>query len=120
MQTINVVRRYNIILTRFKNSIYNDNTEWIARWYFDNYLEDNVTFEVRGSVHVTYPNPPHLSVRVIYQDRTMTDWLHLSQDENGVGYIQPLGMGNKFNKNLTSKKKFKKLKTLRKKYKLKY
>jgi hypothetical protein len=50
----------------------------------------------------------------------MTDWLHLSQDENGVGYIQLLGMGNKFKKNLTSKKKFKKLKTLRKKYKLKY
>jgi len=120
MQAINVVRHYNIIRTRFKNSIYNDNTEWIARWYFDNYLEDNVTFEVRGSVHVTFPNPPHLSVRVIYQDGTMTDWLHLSQDENGVGYIQPLGMGIKFKKNLTSKKKFKKLKTLRKKYKLKY
>ena len=116
MQTINVLRHYNIIITRFKNSIYNDNTEWIARWYFDNYLEDNVTFEVRGAMHVTFPNPPHLSVRVIYRDGTMTDWLHLSQDENGIGYIQPLGMGNKFKKlNTLRKKKYKKFKTLRRK-----
>jgi len=46
----------------------------------------------------------------------MTDWLHLSQDENGIGYIQPLGMGNKFKKlNTLHKKKYKKFKTLRRK-----
>ena len=120
MQAINIVRHYNVILTRFKNSIYNDDTRWIAEWFFNNFLANNVTFEIRGSMHVTFPNPPHLSIRVIYEDGSMTEWLHLSQDENGMGYIQHIGMGNKFKKNLTSKKRLKKLKTLRKKYKLKY
>lgn len=123
MQAINIVRHYNVILTRFKNSIYNGDTQWIAMWFFNNFVDDNVTFEIRGSTHVTFPNPEHLSVRVIYEDGSMTEWLHLSQDINGMGYIQPvgIGMGNRFkknhknHKNHTSKKKFRKLKTLRKK-----
>jgi hypothetical protein len=65
MQAINIVRHYNVILTRFKNSIYNDDTTWIAEWFFNNFLANNVTFEIRGSMHVTFPNPPHLSIRVI-------------------------------------------------------
>ena len=127
MQAINIVRHYNVILTRFKNSIYNDDTTWIAEWFFNNFLANNVTFEIRGSMHVTFPNPPHLSIRVIYEDGSMTEWLHLSQDENGMGYIQHIGTGNKFKKNYknyknykkyTNKKNLKKFKTLRKKNKL--
>jgi hypothetical protein len=115
MPTINIVRHYNIVLTRFKNAIYEDDPTWIAEWFFNNYIADNVTIEIRGNEHRTFPNPPHLSVKITYEDETSTGWLHLSQDENGVIYVQPLGEGNKFKKKYTNKKKFKKYKTLRKK-----
>ena len=126
MQAITIVRHYNVILTRYNNEIYQYDPTWIAYWFFNNFLADNVTFEIRGSFHVTFPNPPHLSVRVIYEDGSVSEWLHLSQDENGMGYIQPFGMGNKFKKNYKNYKKYtnkkklkklKKLKTLRKKKK---
>ena len=118
MQTINIVRHYNIILTRFKGVIYQEDPTWIAEWFFNNYIADNVTFEIRGSKHITFPNPEHVSVRVIYQNGFTTDWLHLSQYADGTGYNQELaiGMGNKSIKNIKKLKKLKKLKTLRKKY----
>ena len=79
-----------------------------------------MTFEIRGTKHVTFPNPDHVSVRVIYEDGSISEWLHLSQDENGNGYDQALviGMGNKNknknkNKNYTNIKKFKNLKALK-------
>lgn len=121
MQTINIVRHYNIVLTKFQNKIYQDDPTWIAIWFFNNYLYDNVTFEIQGNMHNTFPNPEHLSVRVIYENGYTSEWLHLSKDENGYGYRQPLdiAMGNKskknYKKNLTSKKRLKKIQTLRKK-----
>lgn len=121
MQTINIVRHYTIVLTRFKNAIYQDDPTWIAEWFFNNYIADNVTFEIRGNEHRTFPNPPHLSVKITFEDETSSGWLHLSQDENGVIYVQPLGEGKKFRKNRTGKKKsknFQKFKTLRKKHKI--
>ena len=56
--------------------------------------------------------------KVIYEDGSTTDWLHLSQHADGSGYNQErvFGMGNKSNKNIKKIKKLKKLKTLRKKY----
>ena len=124
MQTLNIVRHYNIVLTKFQNKIYQDDPTWIARWFFNNYLYDNVTFEIQGNMHNTFPNPEHLSVRVIYENGYTSEWLHLSKDENGDGYSQPLviGMGNKKNgkkngtkngKKNTRKKRFKEIQTLR-------
>jgi hypothetical protein len=71
-------------------------------------------------------------VRVIYENGYTSEWLHLSKDENGDGYSQPLviGMGNKKNgkkngtkngkkngtkngKKNTRKKRFKEIQTLR-------
>lgn len=122
MQTIYIERHYNIILTKFQNKIYQDDPTWIARWFFNNYLYDNVTFEIRGNMHNTFPNPEHLSVRVIYENGYISEWLHLSKDENGDGYMQQLAMGNKYKKNykknVSSKKRLKKIQTLRKKNKL--
>lgn len=57
-------------------------------------------------------------MRVIYENGYISEWLHLSKDENGDGYIQQLAMGNKYKKNVSSKKRLKKIQTLRKKNKL--
>ena len=115
MPTITIVRNYNIILTRYKNSIYQEDPTWIAEWFFNNYIADNVTFEIRGSKHVTFPNPEHVSVKVIYEDGSTTDWLHMSQNADGTGYNQELviGMGNRSNKNIKKLKKLKKLRKLK-------
>ena len=128
METLNIVRHYNIVLTKFKNKIYQDDPTWVAKWFFyNNIMYDNVTFEIQGDMHNTFPNPQHLSVRVIYENGYTSEWLHLSKDENGDGYRQPLniGMGNKDKKNNkknnkknTRKKRFKKILTFRKKNKL--
>jgi hypothetical protein len=130
MQTINIVRHYNIVLTKFQNKIYKDDPTWIAIWFFNNnIMYDNVTFEIQGNMHNTFPNPEHLSVRVIYENGYTSEWLHLSKDENGDGYMQPLdiAMGNKSKKNgkkngkkndkKNDKNRLKKLQTLRKKNK---
>lgn len=130
MQTINIVRHYKIVLTKFQNKTYQDDPSWIAKWFFNNSLADNVTFEIQGNIHNTFPNPEHLSVRVIYENGYTSEWLHLSKDANGDGYRQQLAMGNKHNKhnkhskhnkqnkhnkhNITSKNRLKKTQTLRK------
>ena len=87
MQTINIVRHYKIIYTKFQNKIYQDDPTWIAEWFFNNSLTDNVTFEIQGNMHNTFPNPEHLSVRVIYEN----------------GYRQHLATGNKLKKKYKSK-----------------
>lgn len=103
MQSINIVRHYKILLTKFQNKIYHDDPTWIAEWFFNNSLADNVTFEIQGNMHNTFPNPEHLSVRVIYENGYTSEWLHLSKDANGYGYRQHLAMGNKLKKKYKSK-----------------
>ena len=44
MQTINIVRHYTIVLTRFKNAIYEDDPTWIAEWFFNNYIASHNLF----------------------------------------------------------------------------
>lgn len=103
MQTINIVRHYKIIYTKFQNKIYHDDPTWIAEWFFNNSLTDNVTFEIQGTMHNTFPNPEHLSVRVIYENGFTSEWLHLSKDAYGNGYRQHLATGNKLKKKYKSK-----------------
>ena len=104
MQTINILRHYKIIYTKFQNKIYHDDPTWIAEWFFNNSLTDNVTFEIQGNMHNTFPNPEHLSVRVIYENGYTSEWLHLSKDAHGNGYRQHLATGNKLKKNIKVKR----------------
>ena len=94
---MNIEKTYDINIIKYKNSEYKDDTDWIPYWFYTNYDPeiDNVIFEIRGDFHETYPNPPHLSVRIIYPDKSDTGWLHISKDDLGYGYIQKMGMGNK-------------------------
>lgn len=87
-----VSKNYDVKIAKFKGSIYEGDTEWIPEWFYTHYqpFADNVIFHIRGDFHVTYPNPPHLSVKIEYPDGTLSEWLHLSIDEYGKGYIQDL------------------------------
>ena len=89
-----ISKNYDIKITKFKGSIYEGDTEWIAEWFYTQYqpFADNITFHIRGDFHVTYPNPPHLSVKIEYPDGTISEWLHLSIDEYGKGYIQDMAI----------------------------
>ena len=89
-----ISKNYDIKITKFKGSIYEGDTEWIVEWFYTQYqpFADNVIFHIRGDFHVTYPNPPHLSVKIEYPDGTVSEWLHLSIDEYGKGYIQDMAI----------------------------
>ena len=104
MLTINIpqcyliTKNYDVKITKFKGTEYKGNTQWIAEWYYTQYqpFADNVIFHIRGDFHETYPNPPHLSIKIEYPDGNETGWLHVSLDSYGKGYLQNLPIaGNK-------------------------
>ena len=97
---IDVLKTYDVKITPFRGASYTEDTTWIAYWYYTQYDQnaDNVTFEIRGNFHQTYPNPPHLSIRVISPDGKITPWLHLSINQAGLPYLQPLTIAGKMRK----------------------
>lgn len=104
MLTINIpqcyliAKNYDVKITKFKGTEYKGDTQWIAEWYYTQYqpFADNVIFHIRGDFHETYPNPPHLSIKIEYPDGNETGWLHVSLDTYGKGYLQNLPIaGNK-------------------------
>ena len=101
-----VTKNYDVKITKFKGSIYEGDTEWIPEWFYSHYdpYADNVIFHIRGDFHVTYPNPPHLSIKVEYPDGSITEWLHISVDEYGKGYIQNLGIAGEKKSSVKSRK----------------
>ena len=116
-----VTKNYDIKITKFKGSTYEGDSEWIAEWFYTQYqpFSDNIIFHIRGDFHVTYPNPPHLSVKIEYPDGTISEWLHLSIDEYGKGYIQDMAIAGQKKSSIKSRKtrksrKFKKSKKSRK------
>ena len=117
----NIEKHYSINIIPFRGTEYKDDTDWIAYWFFTQYTNDpeidNVTIHIKGDFHITYPNPPHLSIYITYENGTKTKMLHLSQDADGNGYLQPLtlaGKGKKTKKR-KQKRKYKKQKTKYKK-----
>ena len=101
-----VSKNYDVKITKFKGSIYEGDTEWIPEWFYTHYqpFADNVIFHIRGDFHVTYPNPPHLSVKIEYPDGTLSEWLHLSIDEYGKGYIQDLTIAGQKKSSIKTRK----------------
>ena len=94
---MNVEKKYNIIKTKFKNSIYNGDTNWIAYWFYTQYdpNADNITIKINGDFHQTYPNPQHLSIEIInpgndLSNKYKTPLMHISKDDNNYGYVQEL------------------------------
>ena len=101
-----VTKNYDIKITKFKGSIYGGDTEWIAEWFYTQYqpFADNVIFHIRGDFHVTYPNPPHLSVKIEYPDGALSEWLHISVDEYGKGYIQDMAIAGQKKSSIKTQK----------------
>lgn len=107
-----VAKNYDIKITKYKGTEYKGDTQWIAEWYYTVYepFMDNVIFHIRGDFHQTYPNPPHLSIKIEYPDNSFSSWLHLSIDEYGKGYVQNFNIAGK-----KSRKRKKRKSILRKK-----
>ena len=97
-----VTKNYDVKITKFKGSIYEGDTNWIAEWFYTQYepFADNIIFHIRGDFHETYPNPPHLSIKIEYPNKIVSTWLHMSVDEYGKGYIQNLPIAGKKNKSI--------------------
>ena len=114
-----ITKNYDVKITKFKGSIYEGDIEWIAEWFYTQYqpFSDNVIFHIRGDFHVTYPNPPHLSVKIEYPDGTLSEWLHLSIDEYGKGYIQDMGIAGLKKYSIKTRKSRKQRKKSRKRKK---
>ena len=85
-----ITKNYDIIITNFKGTIYQEDPQWIAEWFYTHYqpYANNVIFHIRGDFHTTYPNPPHLSIKIEYPNGDVSGWLHISMDEYGKGYLQ--------------------------------
>jgi len=111
-----VTKNYDIKITKYKGTEYKGDTQWIAEWYYTVYepFMDNVIFHIRGDFHETYPNPPHLSIKIEYPDNTLSNWLHLSIDKDGKGYIQNFNIAGKKNKSKKRKKRKKRKSILKK------
>ena len=114
-----VTKNYDIKITKYKGTEYKGDTQWIAEWYYTVYepFMDNVIFHIRGDFHETYPNPPHLSIKIEYPDNTLSNWLHLSIDKDGKGYIQNFNIAGKKNKSKKRKKRKKRKSILKKLHK---
>lgn len=104
-----ITKNYDINITKFKGTIYEGDTNWIAEWFYTQYepFADNVLFHIRGDFHETYPNPPHLSIKIEYDNKMETPWLHLSMDEYGKGYIQNLAIAGKKRQSIKKHKQHK-------------
>ena len=110
---IPVYKNYTVKRIPFRNNIYKDNVDWLAQWFYNNIENntDNILIEIKGNFHQTYPNPPHLSVRFKYND-FWTAMYHMSIDQNGYVYAQPINthMKGKSKKKKGKSKKSKKSK----------
>ena len=115
---IPVYKKYTVKRIPFRNSIYKDNVDWLAQWFYNNIENntDNILIEITGDLHQTFPNPPHLSVRFKYNDFA-TAMYHMSVDQNGYVFAQSLNthMKGKSKKKKGKSKKKKKSKKSKKK-----
>jgi len=126
-------KKYHVVrkLKEKFNSIYDYDTDWIAKWYYENYLtcledDDGVTFIIDGDFHKTFSrnNPdkhPHISLNVLKRDGTRSKKLHLIYHPDGYGILdEPVfqGQGKRTKKQFRkySKKHLKKHYSRRRKY----
>merc|ERR1711998_506895 len=100
----------------------------IAYWFYSYHDTniDNLIINIKGNVHVTEPNPPHISVTFEYNGYKSPVY-HLTNDyETGMVYMQPLPGGpilsgkkrsyKKKVKKRSKKKKVKRKKTNKNRY----
>ena len=86
----NVNKTYTVEKKKIKNTIYPGDISGIAFWFYSHNIEvDNINIIIYGDFHITYPNPPHLSVEITYPGYN-TGKLHMSIDANGYWYQQQI------------------------------
>tara|TARA_Y100000389_G_C17466198_1_gene525810 strand:+ start:2394 stop:2774 length:381 start_codon:yes stop_codon:yes gene_type:complete len=89
-----VDKTYTVQRRSAKNSSYSGDITGIALWFYSQNVDvDNINIIIDGDFHSTYPNPPHLTVEINYDGLT-TGKLHMSLNENGYWYPQPIQQPN--------------------------
>ena len=88
---MNHLKKYHVVRTStYQSEAFYGDVSGIAAWFYQIYPSlDNITITIYGGFHVTYPNPPHISL-VISNETLESEKLHMSIDENGYWYQQPL------------------------------
>ena len=89
--TIPIIKTYSVNRKRTFNSVYKGPVEWIAHLFYTTIdcNTDNVIITIYGDFHQTWPNPFHLRITFTYNGITSPNY-HISTDEQGYGYIQPI------------------------------
>ena len=97
--------------------MYEGDTNWIAVWFYSQYepFQDNVIFHIRGDFHTTYPNPPHLSVKIEYPNGITSSQLHVSVNEYGKGYLQNLEIAGQKRRSIKKRNQHKQQKITKRK-----
>jgi len=103
--TLAIYKNYSVERIPFYNRIYDDPVDWIAHLFYANVdcTTDNILIKIYGDFHQTFPNPPHLRITFTYNGIT-TAYFHISVDENGIGYTQPISQTGHAAKNILIKK----------------
>jgi hypothetical protein len=101
-------KTFKVNRINFRNGIYMGNINdcsLLALWYYNNknIYAKNLIINIHGDYHVTYPNPAHLTVEFL-DDQKNTGKLHLSWD--GENFYQQIlyGLKKKSRKKKHSKK----------------
>lgn len=99
-----VEKKFKVTRSKFRGTKYTGPTEGLAQWYYINVdpNADNITINIYGDFHQTYPNPMHLSVEYESSGSTSPKY-HMSIDQYGNFYDQQLGLA--FKKRLKKKPK---------------
>ena len=61
-------KKITVNLIPFRGVIYEEDVDWIVHWFYS-YHDTNINnliINIKGNVHVTEPNPPHVSVTFEY------------------------------------------------------
>lgn len=100
-------KKFTVNFIPFNGKIYEEDVDWIAYWFYT-YHDTNINdliINIKGNIHSTYPNKPHISVTFEYNGYKSPVY-HLTNDiENGMVYMQPLPGGPLSGKKRRSNKK---------------
>jgi len=84
-----VEKKFKVTRSKFRGTKYTGPTEGLAQWYYINVdpNADNITINIYGGFHETFPNPMHLSVEYESSGSTSPKY-HMSVDQYGNLYAQ--------------------------------
>tara|TARA_B100000749_G_C18084208_1_gene324981 strand:+ start:39 stop:410 length:372 start_codon:yes stop_codon:yes gene_type:complete len=111
-----VEKRFKVTRSKFRGTKYTGPTEGLAQWYYINVdpNADNITINIYGGFHETFPNPMHLSVEYESSGSTSPRY-HMSVDQYGNLYAQPIAGAEKRKREKPKRKRNNKRRTRTKK-----